>query len=129
GNLGLQAGVIVYSMSETSTLFASLTRGPILRKKQILKLTRRHRPSQQKALGFLAATALQKTQLLLGLHAFRNDVQPKALAQVQQRPHERRILRGVIDAAHKGPIYLQAGNRVLFEQAQRGKAGAIVIEG
>ena len=84
---------------------------------------------EQKSLRLVAALRPQEIGLRDGLHPFGDHPQPEIVRHRDQRANDRDELVVVGKSADEALVDLDAGQRHLCEEAERGKAGTEVVEG
>ena len=76
-----------------------------------------HRLAEQQTLYVIAIERLEKTQLILGLHALRDNVHLQASAHVDDRADDCRIVRIRGDVTHERLVDFQRADRKLLQSA------------
>ena len=87
------------------------------------------RTSEEVALSLLAAQLLQESELARGLDALSDRAEMQVVCQANQGGDDARRVLVLLDARDEGTVDLDAIDGQLMQVAQRGIAGAEVIEG
>src|SRR5262249_42018510 len=93
-----------------------------------LQLLRRQRLVEQVALRLLALQQTQQLALLLRLHALRDDLEPEAVPQGDDRRRDRHPVGGVRHGGNERSVDLEGIDRQPRQVAQRGIAGAEIVD-
>ncbi|MNR36021.1 hypothetical protein D3C85_1539090 [compost metagenome] len=80
---------------------------------------RRHRPTEQIPLHFIATMLTQEVQLFMGFHAFGDHRQIQAVGHGDDRPGDLRILLARRQAVDEGAVDLEHVDRELLEVVER----------
>ena len=103
--------------------------GPGRALEQGFELGHRQGPGIEETLGVAAAPFLEKILLRLGLHSLGNDPEIHAPGQGNNRGGNRGVVGIVGDIADKHPVDLELIDRQAPQAAERGIAGAEIVDG
>ena len=86
------------------------------------------RRREEVALGLVAVERDQRDELLLGLDAFGGDAQAERVGQTDDRRDDRGVAGIGAEAAHERTVDLHGVDREPLQVAERGVAGAEVVD-
>jgi hypothetical protein len=85
--------------------------------------------ADQRTLQVVAIPLRQQGRRLLVLHPFSHGFQPEPARQVDQRVHKGAIIARFDDVTHEGAVNLDDVHAELAQIAERGMAGAEIVDG
>ena len=110
---------------------ANLLRQPpaiLIFAQELSEVLRRPRPAKQKALEHIAFELLQKGELRLGLHAFRDDSDVQTVRHRDHGLHDRGVVGIARDVTHEGLIDFDVLHRKALEVSEARVAGAEIVD-
>ena len=87
-----------------------------------------HRPADQETLNAVTPHGTQNFQMLRGLHPFRHHTHVEAVRHFNNGAGDGGVVRVLGQIGNEGAVDLQRVHREAFEVAERGIAGAEIIQ-
>src|SRR5439155_2146006 len=97
-------------------------------REQVLHLAGRHRPREEEALREVAAEAAQRRELAVRLDALCDREHTERMGQRDEIRGDRGVLRLLLHPLDEGAVDLDHVHREVAELAERGEAGAEVVD-